>query len=56
MSFLDKVKKVVSDNEDKIEDGIDKVADLVDDKVPAKHADKVHTAADKAKEALKKLD
>lgn len=62
MGFLDKLKgtkskaaKLVAENEDKIDDGIDKAADLVDDKTGGKHTDKIDSAAEKAKDAVDKL-
>lgn len=60
MGFLDDAKDKVSDlihgHEDKVEDGIDKAGDLVDDKTGGKYEDKVDMAQDKAKDALDGLD
>lgn len=60
MSFLDKAKGKLSDTVDqhgeKIAQGIDKAAALADDKTGGKHADKIRGGADKAKDALDKLD
>lgn len=56
MGILDKLKGMVGGNAAKVEDGIDKAADLAKDKVGDAHADKVDTAADKAKEVVDKLD
>lgn len=62
MGLLDKLKgtkskaaKLAADNEEKIDDGIDKAADFVDDKTGGKHTDKIESAADKAKGAVDKL-
>ena len=60
MGFLDKLKgtvgKAVDDHGDKIAQGIDKAADVVDQKTGGKHHDKIAQGTDKAKDALDKLD
>jgi hypothetical protein len=67
MGFLDKLKKSTADvtdkardlaveHGDKIDDGIDKVADAVDGKTGGKHTDKVDKAADTAKGLVDKLE
>ncbi len=56
MGILDKIKGLVGGNADKVEDGIDKAADLVKDKVGDEHADKVDMAAEKAKDVVDSLD
>ncbi|WP_347893981.1 antitoxin [Nocardioides secundeburneus] len=60
MGFMDNIKGKVEDavdqHGDKIADGIDKAADLADDKTGGKHHDKIEGAASKAKDALDKLD
>ena len=62
MGFLDKLKKLtgkaedlVEEHDDQILEGIDKAADLVDDKTKHKHSDKIDKGADKAKDTVKKL-
>ena len=55
MGLFDKIKKTVSENEDKIEKGIDKVEELAHDKLPDKYDAKIDTVADKAKQAVKKI-
>lgn len=45
----DAAKDVADEHGDKIESGIDKVADLVDDKTGGKHSEKIDDVADKAK-------
>lgn len=62
MGFLDKLKQLAGKGEDLVEkhddqilDGIDKAADLVDDKTEHKHSDKIDKGADKAKDTVKKL-
>jgi hypothetical protein len=60
MSFLDKLKKqatkAVDDHGEKVADGIDKAAGMVDKKTKGKYTDKIETGRGKAKEALDKLD
>lgn len=56
MGLLDKAKDLVSGNKDQVKGGIDKAADLVDDKTGNQHSDKIDTVADKAKDAIDKLD
>ena len=56
MGMLDKAKDLISGNKDQVKDGIDKAADLVDDKTGNQHSDKIDSAAEKAKDAVDKLD
>ena len=56
MGFLDKVTDAVGDHADQVEKGIDKAADLIDDKTGGKHSDQIDGAADKAKDLVEKLD
>jgi hypothetical protein len=56
MGIFDKAKDFVADHDDQVEAAIDKVADVVEDKVPDKHDEKVEKAAAKAKEFVEKLD
>jgi hypothetical protein len=67
MGFLDKLKKssadvtdkardLATEHGDKIDDGIDKVADTVDQKTGGKHSDKIDKAADTAKGLVDKLE
>ena len=60
MSFLDKAKdkltKAVDQHGDKIAQGIDKAAKVVNDKTGGKHADKIEKATGKARDALDSLD
>lgn len=60
MGFLDdakdKLTKAVDSQGDKIGDGLEKAADLVDDKTGGKYGDKIDTGVDKAKDALDGLD
>ena len=56
MGLLDKLKKALRGKEKQIDAGIDKVADVADDKTGGKHTEKIDDAADKAKEVVEKLD
>ena len=63
MGLLDKFKKTADDVKDKaadhvddIEKGIDKAADVIDDKTGHKHSDQIDKVADKAKDIVGKLD
>ncbi len=55
MGFMDKVKGMFGQHADKIEGGIDKTGDVIDDKTGGKYADKVDQGQDAAKDALGKL-
>lgn len=48
----DKAKDLLEEHADKVDDGIDKVADLVDEKTGGKHTDKIEAAAEKLKDVL----
>lgn len=54
MGIIDSIKSKLGSNKAQIKQGIDKVADVVDDKAGA-HADKVHKGAKAAKDAVDKL-
>ena len=56
MGIFDKAKDLISENEDKIVDGIEKAADLAKDKLPDQHDGKVDQAAGKLEEIVKKID
>ena len=53
--FVDKAKDLAADNADKVKEGIDSAADLVDDKTGGKYSGQVDTGADAAKDAVDKL-
>lgn len=44
-----KLTDLASEHDDKIDDGVDKLADMVDDKTGGEHSDKIDSVADKAK-------
>lgn len=52
MGILDKLKGLIGGNADKVEDAIDKAADVAKDKLPDEHDDKIDAAADKAKDVV----
>ncbi len=60
MGFLDKLKKqatkAVDQHGEKVADGIDKAAGVVDKQTKGKYTDKIETGRGKAKDALDKLD
>jgi hypothetical protein len=56
MGIFDKAKEFVAEHDDEVEKAIDKVADVVEDKVPEKNKAKVTEVADKAKGFVAKLD
>jgi hypothetical protein len=56
MGILDKIKGLVGGNAAKVEDGIDKAAEVAKDKVPDAHDEKVDMAADEAKDLVDGLD
>ena len=60
MSFLDKAKAKLTDavdqHGDKIADGIDKAGKFANEKTGGKHADKIDSAAEKAKDLVDKVD
>lgn len=51
----DKVGGLLKGKEDKVKDGIDKAADMIEGKVGDKNAPKVEQVAEKAKDAVDKL-
>ncbi len=56
MSMFDKAKDLLGEHGDKVDQGIDKLGDLIDEKTDGQHVDKVDTAQEKLKEQLDKLD
>ena len=56
MGILDNVGDLAKQNEQKIEEGIEKVGDLIDEKTGGSHGDKIDLGVDKAKDALDGLD
>jgi hypothetical protein len=56
MSMFDKAKDLLGEHADKVDEGIDKLGDLIDEKTGGEHADKVDSAQEKIKEQLRQLD
>jgi hypothetical protein len=56
MGLLDKVKKAIKGKGDEVSKGIDKVADVVDDKTKGKHSSTIDGVADNAKDLVDELD
>ena len=54
MGMLDSIKSKLGGSKNQIKQGIDKAADVIDDKAGS-HADKVHKGAKMAKDAVDKL-
>ena len=59
MGFMDKFKgmfgkgmEAAAGQADKVEDGIDKAADVVDDKTGGKYSDQIDSGAEKAKDLV----
>lgn len=52
MAFLDKLKKLVAQNADKVDTAIDKAGDIVDKKTQGKYTQQVDKAQDAAKKAV----
>ena len=52
MGLFDKAKGLVGDNADKVKDGVDKAADLADEKTGGQHTDKIDTAQDKVNDVI----
>ena len=56
MGLLDKIKDALKGKGKQVNSGIDKAADVVDDKTEGKYTEKIDDAADKAKDIVEKLD
>jgi hypothetical protein len=54
MGFLDTVKGLISKNTDKVDQAIDKVGDIVDEKTQGKYAGQVDKVQEAAKNAVDK--
>lgn len=54
MGLLDKAKGLLAQNADKVDQAIDKVGDIVDEKTGGKFADAVDKAQEVVKDAAKK--
>ncbi|PMC62120.1 antitoxin [Corynebacterium xerosis] len=52
MSLIDKAKKFINDNPDKVRQGIDKIGDAIDKRTDGKYADKVDRVQEEAANRL----
>ncbi|MFD1827516.1 MULTISPECIES: antitoxin [Mumia] len=52
----DKAQDLIKEHGDKIDQGIDKAADLASDKTGGKHDDKIDKGADALKDGVDKID
>ena len=52
MSLIDKAKKFINDNPDKVRQGIDKIGDAIDKRTDGKYADKVDRVQQEAAKRL----
>ncbi len=56
MSMFDKAKDLLGEHADQVDDGIDKLGDLIDEKTGGEHAGQVDAAQEKLKEQLEEHD
>ena len=49
-SLGDKAKGLLDEHADKVDDAVDKVAEVVDEKTGGKYTDRINNAAEKAKD------
>ncbi len=54
--FIDKAKDVAAENEEAVKAGIDKAADIVDEKTGGKYSDQIDQGAEAAKDYVEGLD
>ncbi len=54
--FIDKAKDMMSGNKDKVKDGVEKAADMVDEKTGGKFSDQVDKGEEAAKDFVEGLD
>jgi hypothetical protein len=52
---MDKAKGMLKGNQDKVNDGVDKAADVADDKTGGKYSDHIDAGAEKAKDVVDDL-
>jgi ABC-type transporter Mla subunit MlaD len=55
MGLLDTIRSALKGKDKEIDAGIDKTADVVDDKTGGQHTEKIDDAAEKAKDVADKL-
>jgi hypothetical protein len=52
MGLMDKLRSLVGKNKEPVKDGVDKAADVADDKTGGKHTEKIDDAAEKVKDKV----
>ena len=54
--FIDKAKTMMSGNKDKMKDGVEKAADMADEKTGGKFSDQIDKGEETAKDFVEGLD
>lgn len=54
--FADKAKDLAAEHEDQVKQGIDKAADVADEKTEGKYSDQIDQGAEKAKDYVEGLE
>lgn len=54
--FVDKAKDLASEHEDQVTEGIDKAANMADEKTEGKYSDQIDQGVEKAKDFVEGLD
>ena len=52
MGIFDKAKDLLNEHSDKVDQGIDKAAELIDQKTGGQHTEQIDQAAEQAKQAM----
>ncbi|HVK35448.1 MAG TPA: antitoxin [Microlunatus sp.] len=52
MGIFDKAKDLLNEHNDKVDQGIDKAAELIDQKTGGQHTEQIGQAAEQAKQAM----
>lgn len=52
MGFMDKIKGLMKQHDDKVDDGIDAAAKMADDKTGGQYSEHIDSGAEKAKEVV----
>ena len=52
MGIFDKAKDLVNEHNDKVDQGIDKAAEIIDEKTGGQHTEQIHHGAQQAKDAM----
>jgi hypothetical protein len=51
MGIFDKAKDLASEHDDKVDQGIDKAAEIIDEKTGGQHTEQIQQGAEQAKDA-----